>query len=438
VSFPVPKTLFARESLDEPSGAATLPSVLVDSFADSDDGDCTVAGRCNLRAAMAVALDSQDQPMTVYVPATQPHSLSLGRITVRGGAAVRVVGWGGDALITGLGAKSRFLSVDSGARVELAHLKIEAFSASARSDDSSGAAVVNRGSLLTYKVSFAENQAARGGAVFNARGADLVLRHTGFVNNLAKLADGHDIFNEAGAELSVTPCPMDSNVDVAGEAARCYKIADRVLSVDDLTKVERMAQDEGFAASVTVNYFDDSLDGSCGPDSTTCNLRAAVEKAVSTGTPTLIYISPAATHMVDKGAISIPHDASIKITGLSDLAVVEGSGNAARLFNVLPDGNLELSNVVISNFASNLDGGAVRNEGQFVAHRVAFVSGHGARDGVSVYNMRTCSLWYSTFHLESHHVHNEEHGELYVNPCETQVDVTGVQPLCVADLRESC
>lgn len=474
--FPLPKSLRAQESLE---GAAFphLQPILVNRYDDSLTGSCAAGSHdCNLRAALREA-DIEGGGVDIYLPTAHPHVLTFGELSLHTSQwPVKIAGFGGVAVIeAGEGHKGRFLSVGEGeGAVELQHLIVRRFRHSEE-----GGAVLSHGALTLFHVGFDGNGGKRGGAVFNT--GSLVVRECTFEDNRAEgerrstakkgkdkrhrdlqeggergpLGLGHDIFTTPKGSLMMDQCVpasgegQQASVGPRVEGPLACLDSELVLSSGqskaDVEKAARMARDEGFEQTLIVNLFSDSMDGDCGLRSRTCNLRAAVGEAVSSGAPTLIYLPPAVTHAITKGPILIPQDAFVKVAGVSGLARVDGAANQQRrLFHVLADGYLELSDVQVTHFGAAPEGGAIRNEGELMLYRVAFASGHGLW-GAAIFNLHTCSLWYSTALLAAgarHDMVHNERGQLYVHPCEEHPAsppkrVTGQAPLCVADLRKS-
>jgi hypothetical protein len=97
-------------------------------------------------------------------------------------------------------------------------------------------------------------------------------------------------------------------------------------------------QDEDFDQEITVNFFEDSLDGTCATGSTTCNLRAAVATAVAGGGSALIDLPATASHYIENGEIVIPARLVVKFTCTTDLATINGRDNAASASCTWPRG----------------------------------------------------------------------------------------------------
>jgi hypothetical protein len=188
-------------------------------------------------------------------------------------------------------------------------------------------------------------------AVVNAGGARALLQHVQVTSD-DDGDDNDDVAAETAARpahasieastagpLLITPCPTTP----ANTAARCFDAVRDALGTTQgrigLVAAVGMARDEGVEAVIFVDHPEDGAAGSCrsldvashGPtaDAATvaaflsasasasatraCNLRAAVAEAGRSGAPTLVYLTPAAVHVVTEGPMLVPADASVKV-----------------------------------------------------------------------------------------------------------------------------
>merc|ERR1719197_417018 len=123
------------------------------------------------------------------------------------------------------------------------------------------------------------------------------------------------------------------------------------------------AVQEGFDYEISINMYEDSLDGDCSTTaSLTCNLRAAIRETISRGGSGFLYAPADETHYVTEGKITIPAGSTVKLSSPYDLATIDGSGNLGdRLFHVRKGGYLELAMIMMTSFTAG-EGACVYNE----------------------------------------------------------------------------
>jgi len=354
----------------------------------------------------------------------EDNSISHGEIMIPEGSDVIMIAQNGLSTIDGAHNLGRALHVPESATLELAHVTFQNFI----SEKDDGAAVYNAGTLTTYRAQFTNCNGKRGGAIYN-RGT-LNLRHYLFTTNLAS-DDGSDVYNEGS--FYVEPYPFTGML--GGEEEFRYSMHSSLNNDVKKQQETQSADDDMYDITIHVNHYVDDNDGDCTQFSATCNLRAAINLASTTGKTTMIILPTQESHYITQGEISVSSKTNVKLTSSMGLAMVDGSGNQkTRFLKVEKEGYVELVHLIVSGFTSD-DGGAILNNGELVTYRTEFASNTSPRAG-AIHNNGVTSLWYSTFTDNKGELASdiENAGSFYVMPCAPEngesIDAKGIATVC--------
>jgi hypothetical protein len=207
---------------------ADSPSLVVDTVLDTVDN---TDGMTSLREALAYA-NGRNVPSTVtfdpsvFGATPQTITLTLGQLTLDGGASITIAGPGANLLTISGNNASGVFDVEGGSAA------LSGLTVTDGRDVHGGGLYNNGGNVALTNVTVTNNAANDGGGVFNQTGGTISLTDTTINSNSG--ATGGGLYNNTGGTMSLTNCTVSGNT-APGSGGGLYNNASGKMSLVNCT-----------------------------------------------------------------------------------------------------------------------------------------------------------------------------------------------------------
>ncbi len=247
----------------------------------------------------------------------------------------------------------------------------------------SGGGIISEGGSTTFTVS-------RSGATTASILVNLTITPTGITTPTDYTLSGGSISGQTGSVTVLIPAGSSFTTltfNALDDGASAEPLESLAVAVAANAAVYQLGGSTSATADISANGLVVTQSGDAGEGS----LRQAILNANSDGVDSTITFSGVSTVTLTTAELTLANNGALTMNGGAGVTVQRDSGASAfRIFTVLPNANVTINTVTITNGSAS-GGGGIYNEGTLTVNN-STVSGNSAADGGGIYNAGTLTL----------------------------------------------